>query len=69
MRNETDLHMSIKVWRIRIAQVVLTAVIVVTHVSGLGGMCVVMSTKELPTRLAFFGMRPLRRVAQLYREV
>ena len=29
----------------------------------------VMSTKELLTKLAFFGMRPLRRVAQLNREV
>jgi transposase InsO family protein len=28
-----------------------------------------MSTKELLTKLAFFGMRPLRRVAQLNREV
>jgi hypothetical protein len=27
-----------------------------------------MSTKELFTKLAFFGMRPLRRVAQLNRE-
>lgn len=29
----------------------------------------VMSTKELLTKLAFFGMRPLRRVAKLNREV
>lgn len=29
----------------------------------------VMGTKELLTKLAFFGMRPLRRVAQLNREV
>jgi hypothetical protein len=29
----------------------------------------VMNTKELLTKLAFFGMRPLRRVAQLNREV
>ncbi len=29
----------------------------------------VMSTKELLTKLAFFGMRPLRRIAQLNREV
>lgn len=29
----------------------------------------VMSTKELLTRVAFFGIRPLRRVAQLNREV
>lgn len=28
-----------------------------------------MNTKELLTNLAFFGMRPLRRVAQLNREV
>lgn len=29
----------------------------------------VMSTEELLTKLAFFGMRPLRRVAKLNREV
>jgi hypothetical protein len=29
----------------------------------------VMSSKKLPTKIAFFGVRPLRRVAQLNREV